>query len=286
MNRFFIHLSLLLIVTLTHSGCVSVSTKEQILSSSGEIRTDDPDCLEQMATRGTGTELNIEGFTLVSWNIFKENKQGWKEDLQMLSRKTDLILLQEAFLTQEFAQLLAAENKKWEMISAFQYQDIHAGVMTLGSPPPLASCAQRVHEPLLYIPKSSLISYFPIKDLQQTLLVANIHAINLTPGIERFSEQLEEIIAILAQHQGPIIFAGDFNTWSKQRMNVLNQLTGGLGLRKVEFKDSSPIRFYGQHLDHIFFRGLHLVQSQAIPVDSSDHYPLMVHFKFDLMDIN
>jgi endonuclease/exonuclease/phosphatase (EEP) superfamily protein YafD len=285
MNRFFILLSLILALTLTHSGCVSVSTKEQILSSSGEIRSDDPDCNEPAIATHIGTELNNEGFTLVSWNIFKENKPGWKEELQLLREHTDLILLQEAFLTPEFAELLASENIKWEMISAFSYQDSHAGVMTIGSIPALASCAQRAHEPLIYIPKSSLISYFSIKGQQQTLLVANIHAINLTLGVDRFTEQLEEIIAVLAEHQGPIIFAGDFNTWSNQRMHVLTQLTGKLGLDKVEFKGSSPIRFYGQHLDHIFFRGMHLQQAKAIPVDSSDHYPLQAHFIFDKEEV-
>ena len=152
----------------------------------------------------------------------------------------------------------------------------------MGHTPPQASCAQRVYEPLALLPKSSLLTYYPIKNTQQTLLVANIHAINFTLGTGRFTQQLMEIKALLAQHSGPIVFAGDFNTWSDQREELLDQIIGDekLGLLKVEFVSTVETLAWGHRLDHIFFRGLKVISAEIIPVESSDHYPLKVRFEF------
>lgn len=279
--RFTLSFIALVAATLSTTSCFSVSKRDQILSSSGEIRHDDPQCTKQKVASQSQKTLDEEGFTLTSWNIYKQNNAGWRRDLKALSGKSDLVLLQEAYLTQELTQLLGITQEEWEMISAFRYKGIHAGVMTASDIPSVASCAQRVIEPLAQLPKSSLVSYFPIKDRVQTLLVANIHAVNFTPGLERFSQQLEEIKTIMARHDGPIVFAGDFNTWSQSRMDALNELTAGLGMKKVEFVDSAPVEMMGSHLDHIFFRGLKLDDAKAIAVESSDHYPLVAHFKFD-----
>lgn len=278
--RFKFSFLALLCLALATTSCFTVSQRDQIISSTGEIRHDDPQCVEHQVETELQKALNEEGFTLTSWNIFKQNNKGWRKDLKALTAKSDLVLLQEAYLTQELTQLLGITQDEWEMISAFRYQGIHAGVMTASNIPSIASCAQRIIEPLAQLPKSSLISYFPIKGRKQTLLVANIHAINFTPGLARFTEQLEEIKTVMARHSGPIVFAGDFNTWSQKRMDVLNELTTDLGLKKVEFNDSAPVEMLGNYLDHIFFRGLTLGDAKAITVESSDHYPLTANFKF------
>lgn len=266
--------------TLLTTSCFSVSKRDQILSSSGAIRHDDPQCAERQTDPQSQKALNKEGFTLTSWNIYKQNNDGWRKDLNALSKKSDLMLLQEAYLTQELTQLLGITQEEWEMISAFRYQGIHAGVMTASDIPSIASCAQRIIEPLAQLPKSSLISFFPIQGRSETLLVANIHAINFTPGLERFTSQLEEIKSVMSKHTGPMVFAGDFNTWSQSRMDVLNELTSELGMEKVEFADSEPVKMFGSHLDHIFFSGMTLDDATAVAVDSSDHYPLTAKFKF------
>jgi len=282
MLRKLLHFNLIALLILLTSGCFSVSDQEQLLSSSGEIRTDNPYCPDSTVSTETTATIDAQGFTLVSWNIYKENKTDWQQDLLALSNSSDLILLQEAYLTDALNQLLKTSGQHWDMISAFHYRGIHAGVMTIANIPSQASCAQRATEPLAFLPKSSLITYYPISNTQHTLLVANIHAINFTFGIEEFSEQLLKIKKILARHQGPIVFGGDFNTWSEQREIALDQLVGTeqLGLLKVEFVSDVEMRVWGHRLDHIFFRGLQVTSAEIIPVDSSDHYPLKVQFKF------
>ncbi|OQK16353.1 hypothetical protein AU255_00095 [Methyloprofundus sedimenti] len=259
-----------------------MSDEEQLLSSSGEIRANDPYCSAAKTEPNPAEMLNATEFTLVSWNIYKENKEGWKKDLLTLSNASDLILLQEAYLTQTLNQFLVTSGQKWDMISAFRYRGIHAGVMTIGDIPAQTSCAQRATEPIAFLPKSSLINYYPIRNTQHTLLVANIHAINFTLGIKEFSEQLLHIKTVLANHQGPIVFGGDFNTWSDQRELALDQLIGNeeLGLHKVDFVSNEAPLVWGHRLDHIFFRGLKVIKAEIIPVESSDHYPLKVQFEF------
>ena len=282
MLRILSPFNLLILVILVTSGCFSVSDQEQLLSSSREIRTDDPYCSGETTLATIEATLHETGFTLVSWNIYKENIDGWKKDLLALSNTSDLILLQEAYLTQALKQFLETNEQDWDMISAFRYRGIHAGVMTMGDIPSQASCAQRIKEPLAFLPKSSLITYYPIKNSQHTLLVANIHAINFTLGIEEFSEQLLQIKVVLARHKGPIVLAGDFNTWSDQREVALDQLIGAeeLGLLKVEFVSNIAKLVWGHRLDHIFFKGLKVINAEIIPVESSDHYPLKVQFEF------
>lgn len=154
MHRSLFPFSILLLVILVTSGCFSVSDQEQLLSSSGEIRTDDPQCPAETSVATFPATLDETGFTLVSWNIYKENKQGWQKDLLLLSDSSDLILLQEAYLTQDLSQFLATTGQHWDMISAFSYRGIHAGVMTIGDIPSQASCGHRVTEPLAFLPSS------------------------------------------------------------------------------------------------------------------------------------
>lgn len=282
MPKISLKLSLILLLTFLTSSCLSVSDQDLLLSSSREIRTGNTSCTEQIIISGLEKTLNNTEFTLVSWNIYKQNKEGWDQDLLSLSKTSDLILLQEAYLTQGLKEFLQTNNHYWDMVSAFRYHDIHAGVMTVGKVPSQASCAQRTTEPLLFIPKSSLITYYPISNTEHSLLVANIHAINFTLGIEKYNEQLQKVKTVLTRHQGPIVFAGDFNTWSDQREVALDQLIGAeeLGLLKVEFVSDVAMLAWGHRLDHVFFRGLKVINAEIIPVDSSDHSPLKVQFEF------
>lgn len=278
----FVFRSTLLYIILITSACLSVSEQELVLSSSADLRTDTTHCPTKPKLTKLDKSVKATGFTLVSWNIYKQNKTGWAEDLLILNNSSDFILLQEAYLTPELENFLETSDKNWDMVSAFRYQSVHSGVMTIASVPVQAICAQQINEPLLRLPKTSLITYYPINNTQDSLLVANIHAINFTLNTKRFSEQLLHLKEVLARHTGPIVFAGDFNTWSDQREIVLNQLIGAeeLGLHKVEFTSNKAMLAWGHRLDHIFFRGLKIVKAEIIPVESSDHYPLKVQFEF------
>ena len=56
---------------------------------------------------------------------------------------------------------------------------------------------------------------------QQLLLSVNLHAINFTLGISDLKQQLDDAADIMRHHTGPIIFAGDLNTWSDERQQLV-----------------------------------------------------------------
>ncbi|MGL9734617.1 MAG: endonuclease/exonuclease/phosphatase family protein, partial [Symbiopectobacterium sp.] len=80
-------------------------------------------------------------------------------------------------------------------------------------------------------------------------------------------------------HAGPVIMAGDFNTWSRQRIDALYQFASEIALREVRFIDDQRRRTFGRPLDFVFYRGLHVMQSSVLVTQASDHNPLLVEFQ-------
>jgi endonuclease/exonuclease/phosphatase (EEP) superfamily protein YafD len=75
-------------------------------------------------------------------------------------------------------------------------------------------------------------------------------------------------------HEGPIIFAGDFNNWSDARDALVDEIANRLGMTEVALGNDQRAVFLGRHFDHIFVRGIDVVKVAAVPVTSSDHNPL------------
>lgn len=68
--------------------------------------------------------------------------------------------------------------------------------------PVLSSILRTVDvEPVIGTPKTITYSYFPLKDTNQTMLVMNIHGLNVTKQ-KPFERQLQDAFKIIATHQG------------------------------------------------------------------------------------
>jgi endonuclease/exonuclease/phosphatase (EEP) superfamily protein YafD len=105
--------------------------------------------------------------------------------------------------------------------------------------------------------------------------VVNLHAINFTLSAEgAYREQLDGVRVELASHDGPIVLAGDFNTWSNDRLAAVEALARELGLVAVTFRPDARARFAEHPVDHIYVRGLEVVDAHAVAVTSSDHNPV------------
>ena len=52
------------------------------------------------------------------------------------------------------------------------------------------------------------------------------------------------------------------------------EIAARLGLIELDLRVDQRAVFFGRHLDHIFIRGLQLVDVSALPVTSSDHNPM------------
>ncbi len=226
-------------------------------------------------------ELDSTGFKILNWNVLKGMKGGWKEDFKSLAEDKDILTVQEARLTDDLRELLNEGNYNWDISTAFKYNGEEVGVLTASSLEPSFACTFRSNEPLLNIPKTAQVTTYPLSNSDESLMVVNIHSINFTIGTKRFQRQLQKVEKILFKHQGPVIFSGDVNTWSKKRMDILKDLAVSLGLKAVAFKSQYRTKTLGYNIDHIYYRGLTVMDAEVINVNSSDHNPMLVSFRLE-----
>ena len=269
-------------------GCITLTADPRAVISgpggSARVMTLSCDAAARVL-RDTGEEnaadaLDRRPFRLLNWNVHKQADPGWETDLAEFAAPSDVVLLQEAVLQPRLLRILDGAGLRWVMASSFLAGTEEFGVLTATRVAPIASCTQRATEPLIRIPKSSVISWLPIAKTaagaRETLAIVNVHAINFELVLSGYRAQMEALADTLDGHRGPIIFGGDFNTWSDARDAVLHETVTRLGLTEVRLRVDRRAVFFGRHLDHIFVRGLELVDLDAIQVTSSDHNPVAV----------
>lgn len=165
------------------------------------------------------------------------------------------------------------------MTRAFDYNGAATGVLTTGRSPASGACLSRSAEPLILTPKSALLTRFPLSASGEELWVANLHGINFTLGTARFRAQLESLTGVMVSHPGPMILAGDFNDWSERRDDIVSLVAKRLHLLPVQLPGDVRSRHWGRSVDHVFYRGLEVLQADAVKVTSSDHNPILVRFR-------
>lgn len=221
------------------------------------------------------------------WNMYKGKRPGWAEDFLAMAEGQDLVLLQEAILnTRHDALFVESEQAEWVMARTHGYArtKMESGVKT-GSV--VKSLGQSFFvspdvEPIFKTPKMVLATTYPVQGCSDPLLVVNIHAINFV-GYDKFSRQVAQLVLAMESHVGPIILAGDFNTWNGLRYTGLLEITQKMGLEPVDLPRKASMRHLSRHLDHIFYRGLKVTKAYALThVRSSDHIPLAAEFSLDL----
>ena len=221
---------------------------------------------------------------LISWNIFKAKRRGWLKDLTTISTGADLVLLQEAVLHGGVAQPFhISSGLEWIMVENLRSIGDH---MTTGPKTGCRVASSAVayvrsldSEPLTGTPKTFLQTIYPLAT-GESLLVLNVHAINLVSHT-KFARQVEQIVAPVAAHAGPCIVAGDFNTWNEPRWHLLQKTMADVGLTRAPVA-APQWRHFNQVLDHVFYRGVRLINARALTqVRSSDHIPLAVDFELN-----
>ncbi|MEA3405281.1 MAG: endonuclease/exonuclease/phosphatase family protein [Pseudomonadota bacterium] len=221
-----------------------------------------------------------ERFTLLVWNLQKSDFSHYLhrpiEELIKIP-VPHILSLQEA--ATQFAQNRFF-NLPFVMAPNIQTSKGHFGVVTASSHQikPYRQCLTHSREIGLTTHKTSLITHHPLSN-GEVLTHVNIHAINFVRN-QVFNQELQHLWSFLTHQSGPMIISGDFNTWNKTRLKVLQQATTKLKLQAVNFPDTQPIKtMLRQPLDHIFYRELTLQNAQALNVPHiSDHNPLVATF--------
>lgn len=233
--------------------------------------------------------LRSESIKVLSWNIARSNySQHWARDCQTIveQQQPDLIFLQEVRLNDQSENISELTEMDWSFAPNFMntLDASYSGILVAAKAERLSSrvLLSQYLEPVSNTPKISLIVEYSLLGSPRSLLAVNIHAINFV-DLNKFKDQLQTIEAILAQHQGAVIFAGDFNTWNRARWLALFEMTKRLSLERVDFppKESRNLKRFllSPPLDYIFYRGFKQKPSSARVIDtptSSDHNPLFV----------
>ena len=270
-------------------GCVSIPKENLLISQREETYHTHPatpcDPAKPISTLSTskvsGAALNASGISVMVWNMMKGAKEGWQADFKGLMENNDILVIQEAYLIEELRKLLQAKGFVWDMVLAFELNGISAGVLTASNVKPDFLCTLKTEEPLLKIPKTTLITRYPIAGTDHTLMVANLHLVNFTLGLSGFQNQLARIHQIVSKHAGPLILSGDFNTWSDQRLGIVREHIDRLGLKPVVFEKDNRRKFFGHFVDYIYYRNLEPLEARVVSVISSDHNPMVVRFRLN-----
>lgn len=279
---------LILLIALFTTACVSVMPEQLVLNSTasnkaigspGMCNASNVAQNSRDTEMSDGDQLDPQNISILNWNIYKGQRDNWSADFRKYSSKHDIVIIQEAHLDDELQSILARNNYHWTLNTAFYYNDKATGVMTASSVKPAFSCGQRITEPLIRTPKTALINYFPIAGQKEDLLVANIHGINFTFGVDVYKQQIKQLYEVIKQHEGPVILAGDFNTWSDARMQIVNDLTERLSLSSLDYSGHNRTIVLGNVIDHVFYRGLTPIEYKVWPVTSSDHNPIHASFR-------
>lgn len=212
------------------------------------------------------------------WNIYKQQRADWLSVLQGFGKDAQLVLLQEAQTTPELVKFATANYLAADQVPALIFPQHPSGVMTLSAAHPVYCCPLREREPLLRLAKSALVTVYPLFD-GQLMMVVNIHAVNFSLGVDVYSKQLGPIGEQILNHLGPVIMAGDFNAWSRQRITALYRFADRMSLREVKFIDDQRRRAFGRPLDFVFYRGLKVSEASVLVTQASDHNPLLVEFE-------
>lgn len=216
--------------------------------------------------------LDPDHIHVLSWNIAKGRHPNWQQDLVHLTQVADIALIQEARLEHSMHQ--AMSDCCWAFAPGFRRHNQTTGVLTIARAETIRHSLHSHREPFTMLPKAALITEYRLARHEHTLLVANVHAINFTPGTGHFQRQLQAVAHGLAEHKGPLIVCGDFNTWRNKRLRIVYELIGYLGLQAATFAEDHRRLGFGLALDHIFYRGLQPKTSNVRRVLSSDHNPI------------
>lgn len=224
---------------------------------------------------------NIE---VLLWNVFKCKKKGWQEDFITLMSDKDLILLQEAIVNSPF-DIHFNESLQHQWIMARSFKNIKTNIETGVKTGSTVTAKQHYFsasthsEPITKTKKMLLATEYPLHAVEQSLLVVNSHIINFV-SFEKFKSHLDQVFQAMEQHDGPLLLAGDFNTWNKKRLKYFHERAISLSLKEVELTRQPRINHLFKHLDHIYYRGLTVVAAHVhTNIHSSDHYPISLSLR-------
>jgi len=221
-------------------------------------------------------------FSLLCWNVHKEmGRVAFTEKFRSLlqGKKPELILLQEAVLDRRTQEYLPSYN--YSVAVNIDLRRKQYGVLTAARCSIIETVGLKTYRREMHFAtkKSLLLTTHPFADGTQ-LTAVNLHAINFVSSAF-FVEEIDRLTEALRTRTGPMIVTGDFNTWSKKRIEHLDHFARTIGLEPARFTNSHHIKQrFSKPLDHLYYRGLELTEAEVIDTGKvSDHNPIVATFR-------
>ena len=230
--------------------------------------------------------------SIVTWNTQKGGDPQFKADLRTLiaEEQPDFVFLQEAK-----ADLSESNQIGGYFAGSWKYPwpgGPTIGLLTLSRVPPgrIEPLPSKGREFLITAPKLSLLTVYLLPN-GDSLLAVNVHLLAFERwGTRNVRAQLDELQAIITEHPGPVILAGDFNTWSQKRLDLVDELAEELQLTEVTgfpagrhtagMRTSLMNWVFGIDkdlpLDRVYYRGFRHHTARVLPYGSSDHSAILV----------
>lgn len=217
---------------------------------------------------------------VLTWNVLKFQREKSFSDMTYLTSKSDIAFIQESIHSVEIQNQFAKNiSMDWTFYKSF-CRDYGASGVQIGTrfiQQQVQAIKAPALEPIVNTPKVTGFSTIEIKGVK--VLLVNIHGLNANQGLD-FERHIDQIYEIISKFDGPVIWAGDFNTWNPIRTLYLKNKAEKLGMTLLKPKvDNRKMK-----LDHIVVRGF-IVKSVSIldTYNSSDHWPVRAELEFSPM---
>ncbi len=234
------------------------------------------------------SELENSDLQILVWNVKKGVKENFHSELVKYGTGKDLFLIQEAYTADFFQESLAYfGNYQWDLGISFTYRlynnDGTGNMIGSWVRPSWVKVEHTLdYEPVTETPKTTTYAKFRVSGKERELLVVSVHGINFL-GLGAFERHVDQIKTNMMGHQGPVIFAGDFNTRTKRRYQEVVEMARDLDLTEVGFVNGElRMRSFGTSniLDHAFIRGFKINHAEVFQSQGSDHKPMTLDLTF------
>ena len=249
-----------------------------------------PDPDDALQTIGKAPQGEIEfPIEVLVWNIAKGGTSKFESGYRQLAFRKSLILIQEYHenpavkkaMREPAGGLITESNKdpapQFIIGTSFLFRsdDSRTGVATGSRAKTVASQSftTRSREPIARTPKATLVTEYRIANSSRSLLVVNIHGINVA-GFDALCDQLNQVRPVVASHHGPVVFGGDFNTNTQAKLEFVLEYMEKLRLTETIWSNDQRMTapFGVIPLDYVFTRGLASSAAQVMgKVEGSDH---------------
>lgn len=236
--------------------------------------------------RASRKQLPPKKWSFLVWNLHKGVDATFRPEYLALTFGREIIMNQEILLNDfmydvfNFLPFHYFESGTSFFSGPERYR---TGVANISTVAPIFTKFIRTTtlEPIVGTPKLSLITSYPILLSRKNLTVVNIHGINFVSTFA-FQKELSRIYHQIKDIPSPMVFAGDFNTWNPERINILKMYIKKLKLKEANFLPDNRTTFNKFPLDHFFHSSdIKVTKARADSLYiGSDHKPLTVEVEY------